>query len=74
MRPGRCARCAFHHALGRALHGTESAGEVGVDDGGEVLLANAQEQLVVGDSGVGHQDVHGAMGCFDFLEGFVDAF
>ena len=45
------------HALRGALGDPEGGGEVGVDDGGEVVLAHPQQQAVVGDAGVRHEDL-----------------
>ena len=43
------------HALGGPLGDAVGGGEVGVDHRGEVVLAHAQEQPVVGDAGVRHE-------------------
>ena len=43
------------HALGGPLRDAVGGGEVGVDDGGEVVLAHPQQQPVPGHAGVGHE-------------------
>ena len=69
IRPLRC----LDHPLHRAAGAAEGAGEVGVDDGVEVLVAHPHEQAVAGDAGVG--DEHLDRAAEDLLglgEGLVD--
>ena len=60
------------HAAVGALDHPEGAGEVGVEDGGEVLLGHAHQQLVAGDAGVGDQHLDVAVLRLDLLVGLLD--
>ena len=62
-----------HHALCRGAAEPEIALQVDLKDFGPVLVLHPQEQAVLGDAGVGHQDVQGrAGGGFGRLDKPVD--
>jgi len=66
------AAAHLHHALHGALGDPEGAGEVGVEDRGELLLAHQRQQLVLGDARVGDDDLDRALLRLDLAEGVVD--
>lgn len=66
------AAFVFEEAFGGALGDAEGAGEVGVDDVGEVVFGHAHEEGVFGDACVGDDDADGAVFGFDGGEGGVD--
>src|SRR5699024_8866851 len=60
-----------HHGDG-ALDSAEGTGEVRIDDGFELLIVHAHEQIVGGDAGIGHDDLDGPQLLLDLGEGPVD--
>lgn len=66
------AAFVFEEAFGGALGDAEGAGEVRVDDVGEVVFGHAHEEGVFGDACVGDDDADGAVFGFDGGEGGVD--
>src|SRR5690606_27037420 len=60
------------HALRRAAHAAERAGEVHVDHRLELLVAHAHEELVLGHAGVGDEHLDGAHVLLDGGERRVD--
>ncbi len=63
----------LEHPAGRTLRHPVGGGEVGVDHRREVVLAHPQQQPVVRDAGVGHEDLDGATELgLDGVEGGVD--
>ena len=62
----------MQHARRGPLGDPVGAGEVGVDDAGERLLAHPQQQRVVGHAGVGHQHLDRAELGLDRAERGVD--
>lgn len=66
------AAFVFEEALGGALGDAEGTGEVGVNDGGEVVFAHAHEEGVFGDACVGDDDADRAVFCFYGGEGGID--
>jgi hypothetical protein len=61
-----------HHLPRGALDDPEGAGQVGVQDRGEVVLGHPQQQRVAGDPGVGDQHLDRSVPLLDLLEGLVD--
>src|SRR5690606_38708782 len=58
------ARAALHHPLHRRAGQAEIAFQVDLDDGLEVLVLHPHQQAVLGDAGVGDQDVQRRAGGF----------
>ncbi|GAA2907008.1 hypothetical protein GCM10020220_115280 [Nonomuraea rubra] len=61
-----------HHGPDGPLGDAVGAGEVGVDDVGEGLLLHHRQQGVLGDAGVGDQDLDRAVLGLDLVEGGLD--
>src|SRR5699024_9794261 len=67
------AATAFaHHAAHCAFGQAEGAGEVGVEDGGEVVLAHEGKELVLVDTRVGHQYLDRPLCLLHLFEGGID--
>src|SRR5699024_791621 len=55
-----------------ALDSAEGTGEVRIDDGFELLIVHAHEQMVGGDAGSGHDDLEGPQLLLELGEGPAD--
>lgn len=60
------------HRPGRTLREAERTGEVRVDDARELLFAHSHDQCVVGDAGIGDDDLDRPLVRFDLFERTVD--
>jgi hypothetical protein len=71
--PKRPTLAQADHALGGTPGAAEGAGEVGVEDAVELLVAHPHEQGVLGDAGIGDQHLdRAAEGLLGRREGRVD--
>ena len=67
------ARALTDHPAGSLLAAEERSLEVGVEDFVKILLAQPQDQIIPGDTGVVHEDIHPAKGVDRLFKQFFTA-